>query len=113
VEKLRAKTTKEKMVPRAGFEPARVCETHWPLKPARLPVPPPRRFHAIYIAPTRRFVNAPLKRGVGRGTGKMGGRGSCRAEFSANRQVGKSASRETAANSDWRMLKQQRVANGE
>jgi hypothetical protein len=44
---------------------------------------------------------------------KVGGRGSCRAKLSANRQVGKSASRETAANSDWRMLKQQRVANGE
>jgi hypothetical protein len=61
VEKLRAKTTKKKMVPRAGFEPARVCETHWPLKPARLPVPPPRHFHAIYIAPTRRLVNAPFR----------------------------------------------------
>ncbi len=56
--RMRTKTTKKKMVPRAGFEPARVCETHWPLKPARLPVPPPRHFHAIYIAPTRRFVNA-------------------------------------------------------
>ncbi len=32
--------------------------------------------------------------------------------LSANREINKSASRETAANSDWRMLKQQRVANG-
>ena len=33
--------------------------------------------------------------------------------LSANREIGKSASRETAANSDWRMVKRQRVANGD
>ena len=34
---------------------------------------------------------------------KVGGRNSCRAKFSANREVGKSAGRETAANSEQRV----------
>ncbi len=52
------------------------------------------------------FVATDLKRGAGRGTRKMGGRGSCRAETyrqivkSANRQVGK---RQRVANSEWQM----------
>jgi hypothetical protein len=60
------------------------------------------------------FCSHRLKTGRRTRDEKVGGRNSCRAESyrqivkSANRQVGK----RTAANSDWRMLKQQRVANG-
>ena len=33
--KRQGKGAEKEMVPRAGFEPAQVCKTHWPLKPAR------------------------------------------------------------------------------
>ena len=51
-------------------------------------------------------------RGVGRGTGELGGRGSCRAETAASSEW-RVANSGTAANGEWRVADSEwRMANG-
>jgi len=50
------RSTFEKMVPGAGFEPAR-AKTHYPLKIACLPVPPARLYREAIIASKGDIVN--------------------------------------------------------
>ncbi len=49
----------QRMVPRRGLEPPRGCP-HWHLKPARLPIPPPR--HEVSAAAVGGAVLAPPQR---------------------------------------------------
>ena len=62
----------EGLVPREGLEPTRPCG-HWYLKPARLPIPPPR--------PDGDRVQNPIPERAGmvaQGPGATAGRGECR-----------------------------------
>src|ERR1044071_9231516 len=50
-----------KTMPAEGIEPTRSCD-HWILSPARLPIPPRRRFRSTGISPVARGLPS-LRRG--------------------------------------------------